>query len=655
MQSQSIKSASIYRSLLHPADIRLLHLRPGSFDAQLQCHLKYVNLQDDPTYEALSYVWGDPLSQEIIKINEQPWSITTNLGDALRRLRLPKRPRVIWADAICINQNDLEERSKQIPIMRMIYSQALRVMVWLGQDEDGDMSDALHLMTVITQTCEMNSQSRGRRWMDLTSQERYKLADLHHLGSFGDASNAAEIRKYWDALGKFFENSWFTRIWCVQEIVMARESFLLYGDADDIPWHLVGTTATWFEAQNMAHDFNIPDLIQGVNPVNAQIMYGYSDPEERFDNVLDALSAHREFGATDPRDKIYAVLGLVNGDTNMVASIPIDYQKSVVQIYIDTAVAAINVSKDLFFLSFVQHPLEYVANPGFPSWVPRWDVSLSEATRIGQYNNDEDGWRANGSRQMETFSVTPKGYLRIRGFVYDTVSYLSGLMDYTQFEHRTKPNISADALPFLHTWKNLIYSPSTEQEDFLRMLCFARTLTGQLTIDYQAVMELEEDERVAFYNDFFAYVNHLNHLFHPPGNSLGISQGDLGDDKVELGSDMVEFAAEGGQWQRYSIAASRMCDHRHFFRMNNHQDEMGIGPAAMHEGDIVVILFGSRVPFILRPIFHDSQAESSQKAKQINHFHLIGEAFISDIMYGEVMERVEKKEEEFEEVEFEIH
>jgi hypothetical protein len=85
---------------------------------------------------------------------------------------------------------------------------------------------------------------------------------------------------------------------------------------------------------------------------------------------------------------------------------------------------------------------------------------------------------------------------------------------------------------------------------------------------------------------------------------------------------------------------------------------MGIGPAAMREGDIVAILFGARVPFILRPVVHNDRGTSdasNSQSQQVPHVHLIGEAFISDIMHGEVMERVEREEEEFREVEFEIH
>ena len=94
------------------------------------------------------------------------------------------------------NQDDLEERSRQVRLMRAIYSKALRVVGWLGQDIYGDVSHAMLLMTIITQTCEFNSQSRGRRWIDLTPDERFRYTDLPELGYFGNTSNASVIGTY---------------------------------------------------------------------------------------------------------------------------------------------------------------------------------------------------------------------------------------------------------------------------------------------------------------------------------------------------------------------------------------------------------------------------------------------------------------------------
>ena len=641
-----------YRSLLGPTDIRLLQLQPGPHGSRIECHIKHVDLDNDPAYEALSYVWGDPSNRVPIMLNGLSVTISVNLADALCRLRLATQPRIVWADALCINQDDLEERSRQVRLMCAIYSKALRVVVWLGQDTYGDVSHAMLLMTIITQTCEFNSQSRGRRWIDLTTDERFRYTDLPELGYFGDTSNASVIGTYWKALQTFFNRAWFHRIWCVQEISMARDSVLMCGDVD-VPWRLAGITSTWLEAQNITHDFHSPSLIKHVDTEKALTMYHRADSDGLFDNLLEALSRHREFGATDPRDKVYAVLGLVNGDHSMIASVAIEYTKPVAEVYLDVAVAALDIYKDLFVLSFIQHPDEFIANTGFPSWVPRWDVSLSEATMIGQRNSDEEGWYTSEGRHLETFSITTDGGLRIHGYMYDTVSYVSELMEYTQFEHSAGVETPVKPPPFLYLWRSFIRR-GKEIEDFRHMLRFARTLIGGLAVDWSLERDFEQDERLAFYADFFAYVNHISRLFGPLDKDT-----DSGETAsfADPRSDTYEWVSEGGEWQRYSVAASRMCDHRRFFFVKNHLDGMGIGPAAMRRGDIVAILFGARVPFILRPVIqHDVAAKntSTSQSHPTRRFYLVGEAFIADIMHGEVMERIEKQEEQLPEEYFEL-
>ncbi|KUJ08711.1 HET-domain-containing protein, partial [Mollisia scopiformis] len=115
---------------------RLLKILPGLEHAVIKCELEVVDLESRPRFEALSYVWGNPNPPNTIECNNQPHSVTPNLALAIRRLRMPDGTRVVWIDAICVNQEDLNERSQQVQLMREIYSQAWRVVVWLGEDEE---------------------------------------------------------------------------------------------------------------------------------------------------------------------------------------------------------------------------------------------------------------------------------------------------------------------------------------------------------------------------------------------------------------------------------------------------------------------------------------------------------------------------------------
>jgi hypothetical protein len=121
--------------------IRLLRLLPAEADeAEIQCELFDYSLDDsrrNHLYEALSYVWGDPKNTLPVLMHGQRFEVTVNLHAALLRLRNHAMQRILWVDAICINQVDQKEKEHQIQAMAKIYGQANRVVVWLGEAADG--------------------------------------------------------------------------------------------------------------------------------------------------------------------------------------------------------------------------------------------------------------------------------------------------------------------------------------------------------------------------------------------------------------------------------------------------------------------------------------------------------------------------------------
>jgi len=130
-----------YSTLSHGADgIRLLRILPHKDKAApMQCELINYSLEEaDGThlYEALSYVWGDSSKTLPISVDRQDFDITVNLHGALLRLRSSQLERIIWIDAICINQTDNSEKEQQIRLMTKIYGHANRVNIWLGNAAD---------------------------------------------------------------------------------------------------------------------------------------------------------------------------------------------------------------------------------------------------------------------------------------------------------------------------------------------------------------------------------------------------------------------------------------------------------------------------------------------------------------------------------------
>jgi hypothetical protein len=128
-------------SRLSPSHIRLVCLHPGTDEATF-CELMTVSIESAPGYEALSYTWGDPSSLETIIMATQgfeimqQFSVTSNCFSALKRLRYEDRTRVLWIDALAIDQSNVHERNHQVSLMSKIYSQAAGVIVYLGESAD---------------------------------------------------------------------------------------------------------------------------------------------------------------------------------------------------------------------------------------------------------------------------------------------------------------------------------------------------------------------------------------------------------------------------------------------------------------------------------------------------------------------------------------
>jgi hypothetical protein len=125
----------VYQPLSPHADdeIRLLHLSPGTGDDAIQFTLQPTRLSLTPSYEAISYRWGDPTDTRPALCDGKTMTINASLHAALRRLRLADATRVLWADAACIGQANVAEKSHQVNTMGRIYTQPTRVLIWLGE------------------------------------------------------------------------------------------------------------------------------------------------------------------------------------------------------------------------------------------------------------------------------------------------------------------------------------------------------------------------------------------------------------------------------------------------------------------------------------------------------------------------------------------
>jgi hypothetical protein len=248
----------------------------------------------------------------------------------LTRLRLPDRPRLIWVDAVCINQMDADEVSSQMALMRHTYGNAIRVIVWLGEDSEGQAEDAFERITSIALSQQI---PRDKTWLI--------------------------------TVAAFYGCDWFSRLWVFQEIAMAISADVLWGD-ESISWKTVS------HATAVIRTLCYRELAQ--NPIpnldNAYLFHQWSEAKKESiqaqESLLYMLQVTRKLHCTKAKDRINALVGFFPAN----ACFPVAYRRRNTQsIYREVAKKILRQMQTLDVLSAVQHK----SHIRKPTWVPRWN------------------------------------------------------------------------------------------------------------------------------------------------------------------------------------------------------------------------------------------------------------------------------------------
>jgi hypothetical protein len=375
-----------YESLL-PGEIRIMHVRPGRMTDPIQCRLQVHNLQQTPDadYWALSYARGSTSCPDTLLVNDCSFDITYNLSSALRHIRDRTKRVTIWADAVCINQSDYQERSRQIRQMSSIYRSAARVIIWLG--DSNETTDAA---------------------MDYI---RYKMRG-------GESSNDASVME-------LFCRPWWTRIWVIQEAASARHDPVIRCGKEEIPWsslHLLQMKvpfAGWMQfvmgIRAWRHDADgIDKPLQSPHALaQREMFFGVVDRLRNgsFLSWRDAFALGYIMKSTDPRDLTYALIGLF--DNQGVLPLVPDYHKDPHEVSCEAAAASLRLPEGLDTLALTASSTQ----GNLPTWVP--DMAAGDPGMFLLIGTDR--YKAAGETESRLAWSEDYKVLHASGMVCDTV------------------------------------------------------------------------------------------------------------------------------------------------------------------------------------------------------------------------------------------
>jgi hypothetical protein len=559
------------------------------------------------TYLALSYCAGDHRQTVEIKVNGVAFNVFAGLGAALQQIRLNEedmggRMQMIWTDQICINQSDAIERAHQVLLMRDIYHNSGRVMVWLGDDLDNTRLRFLkhhyqNLREILDSADDApDSRHTGDMGSDLPGAENTPEAILD-FATTGYANlllryiNNDGFARNWQSLRGFAAKPWWSRGWICQEIIVATSATLMFGN-DAMDWQEFCTV--WPAIRKTVRNFvqavkDDPSLLDG--PVREMLTNCGLSQFERIDFLLgmqeawhehsdrkigSVLESARSCQVTDPRDRVYAFLGLVDSGYKIEP----DYHQSntLSDLFCYTSKRAILFEESLDILSHAQVNVRSLGDD-LPSWAPDWSSVRDRALLQSSNTNFK---ASGGLRAIVSFGQDSNGksnrVLRTQCLMIDRLA-----------KHDTlAPGNKEDPVSARNEWILLM------QRHFESLETVMDSMAQVFWRGDGDVLASDEDEE----NDISGQLREQNQRIRNYRKSLV-------DESV------------GGNWNFFISP----------------EGYVGLAHCRAQHSDQICILPGASVPFILR--------------REGEHYLLVGEAYVHGLMKGEAIELLKNEKVEF--------
>lgn len=569
-----------YDTLPRGEYFRYLVLHPGADDEPLECSLHTTALAGID-YEAISYVWGTEIRDHDILCAGRKLKITKNLHQALSRLRYPAAVRLLWADSICIHQQNLDEKAHQVANMGQIYAEARRVLLYMGPDPSRHAPDTKSLL------------SDMRNYFD---RELAKFDTLTWgLIPFPQRDDPILLDSRWHSLEIFLRLPWFRRGWVVREAGLARDCLVVWGECE-FSWTDLMRVAHWL----LEKDVIIASLPSSYHPIrahmdaycdrNIDVVQVFTEAEHLQPNrLLDYLTLGRYLNFKDRRDGLFAFFDLANDSANEIRAIA-DYSQSLHEIFHTFAIQYLRTTSDVSMLDYISHETE-LPQTDLPTWVPTWDALTTD--------EDLDSSRIPIS-PLRLRTLLPKNgdvrkpevlndeLLKVHSTMFDSVDFLTEPL---------KPATTTPEFVF-HLWLRVQALSHTS--------VYTKEGLGQVFVE--TLIRYPRGDVEEYVSCICAYIDWLIQL--------------------PLQTGVVDWTGDPNNYRKLQYVQDCIQEdvRNKRFMMTKH-GHLGMAPPGARQGDTCAIIFGCVRPCLLRP------------TEQGSIYKHIGPAFIKvyhvDIWKGE--------------------
>jgi hypothetical protein len=589
-------------------------------------------------FAALSYVWGDPKDCGTIVIEGVSRIVTHNLLIALERIDKILEsnveldicgPMLLWADQLCIDQSNIEERSSQVSMMGSIYSSAEYLFACLG-----DSDTAADVAFMVDQVAHRIEKDTARY---------HGLLKIPALG----ADQLAPYSQFnWTAFHDMLLLPYFSRVWIIQEIGLARRGIVLYGD-----YHFALDRLMLLLAWLSHPGYRIRQL-HGLSGWTTHQIWVSFDAKSRDDagacmsfDFVDLLShVSCRYKATDPRDHIFGLLGhpsikLQSPGQAESGSLIIhpDYNASVETVFLNFAISWLKQTAKPYLFSCVSHvglPLAFRRGHSssrrrtldIPSWCPRWDYNPLGGTRLSIEGARQ--WYSASAGSRFCFELQSERRLKVKGILYDEIIQTFPSLDELDISvgRQVIPRGANLTIQELLTARKLSYLcgmilQNVTQQSLVNDDDMISTLASTILAGSWDNADTSSN-RMAQIANITAILSEARYG-HVPANQDDFS---LAFDMLEsyckqlnspnIQGNSVAFIKNA----EFTITSRRLCLTK--------SGCVGLGPAIISPGDICCVISGVNIPYALRPFNHET-------------YLMVGECYLESIMHGEAVRGVD--------------